>query len=406
MARTRGSRRSRSPRLDDLLARLGRRGDADVLFLDAKVPEDEAHLAPRMAARIRAIRQARAPRLRVVVESCSARVLEAMKGAAPELAYSLDTGPLTGLWPNAEAYSSARHAIRLRHECATIERPRKICVLPFRTLVRIARHDVALVRREARAWRPKVVTFTVNHAAEMRRLVALGVDGVQTDFPDRLRAVVDELRAAQREAPRLATGMTNFSAVCVSEWRATFTSTSPASLPARITAASGTPSLPFGRTIQSIPSGASFFASDATRARSPSAWAPKITTSTAARGAPLETIAPRASRSRASPSSSIATSATRLPLATPSLSTADLGFRIRSIHFAATASPIPSDSSPPACSIASQPPFARIARIDANGTRTRAPAPPRARRKITSSVSRSAVPRASAPSTRASHAIS
>lgn len=37
-----------------------------------------------------------------------------------------------------------------------------------------------------------VVTWTVNDPNEMRRLIGLGVNGIMTDFPDRLRAVLEE----------------------------------------------------------------------------------------------------------------------------------------------------------------------------------------------------------------------
>ncbi|HEY8123055.1 MAG TPA: glycerophosphodiester phosphodiesterase [Myxococcota bacterium] len=42
----------------------------------------------------------------------------------------------------------------------------------------------------------QVHVWTINEPAEMRRLIALGVDGVMSDFPGRLRRVVDETRGA------------------------------------------------------------------------------------------------------------------------------------------------------------------------------------------------------------------
>jgi glycerophosphoryl diester phosphodiesterase len=38
----------------------------------------------------------------------------------------------------------------------------------------------------------QVVTWTVNSAEQMRLMIATGVDGIMTDFPDRLRAVIED----------------------------------------------------------------------------------------------------------------------------------------------------------------------------------------------------------------------
>jgi len=48
----------------------------------------------------------------------------------------------------------------------------------------------------ARALGLKVIPWTVNERADMERLIALGVDGLITDYPDRLRALM-----AEREIP-------------------------------------------------------------------------------------------------------------------------------------------------------------------------------------------------------------
>ena len=45
----------------------------------------------------------------------------------------------------------------------------------------------------------QVVTWTVNTAEQMRSMIATGVDGIMTDFPDRLRAVIED-SSVKREA--------------------------------------------------------------------------------------------------------------------------------------------------------------------------------------------------------------
>lgn len=42
-----------------------------------------------------------------------------------------------------------------------------------------------------------VATWTVNKADDMRSLMAAGVDGIMTDFPDRLRAVLEDAKVAK-----------------------------------------------------------------------------------------------------------------------------------------------------------------------------------------------------------------
>ena len=46
-----------------------------------------------------------------------------------------------------------------------------------------------------------LATWTVNLPEQMRSVTDLGVDGIMTDFPDRLRAVTEDLREATRELP-------------------------------------------------------------------------------------------------------------------------------------------------------------------------------------------------------------
>jgi len=42
----------------------------------------------------------------------------------------------------------------------------------------------------------KVLPWTVNDRSEMTRLIDLGVDGIITDYPDRLRSVMAEKKIA------------------------------------------------------------------------------------------------------------------------------------------------------------------------------------------------------------------
>ncbi len=44
----------------------------------------------------------------------------------------------------------------------------------------------------------QVATWTVNQVEQMRAAIAVGVDGIMTDFPDRLRALVEDCKTGSR----------------------------------------------------------------------------------------------------------------------------------------------------------------------------------------------------------------
>jgi glycerophosphoryl diester phosphodiesterase len=47
----------------------------------------------------------------------------------------------------------------------------------------------------------QVVAWTVNQVEEMHSVIATGVDGIMSDFPDRLRALLEDLQAEQAPKP-------------------------------------------------------------------------------------------------------------------------------------------------------------------------------------------------------------
>jgi glycerophosphoryl diester phosphodiesterase len=169
----------------------------DVVFFDIKVPPDALDVVPRLMARVAELRAQHPHPFHPVFETAHPQVLDAMKAIAPEAHFALDVGPLFGVRPSAVKYSAVKQAILHGTTCATPERPRSSCFRPFHTYRRIARHDVKL-RDAHNAARPeapvrKIVAFTINHPVEMRELLELGFDGVQTDRPDLLARVVSEL---------------------------------------------------------------------------------------------------------------------------------------------------------------------------------------------------------------------
>ncbi|HKJ00443.1 MAG TPA: glycerophosphodiester phosphodiesterase [bacterium] len=114
---------------------------------------------------------------RVVVGSTHHAVFQRVRALAPELPtfYSRRSGTLffLALWSGLSRWYRPPHNV--------LEIPARLGALQLIT---------PRVMRVARRLGLPVLPWTVNDAAEMERLLALGVDGIITDRPDRLAAVI------------------------------------------------------------------------------------------------------------------------------------------------------------------------------------------------------------------------
>lgn len=131
---------------------------------------------------------------RVSIQSFDWRALARVKQRAPEIETvalvhpeTLDPAWLNGLAPDpADPLALFRRA-----------RPFVDAVSPFYRML-LPEGGPALSVEELHAEGFPVIPWTVNDEETMRRLVRLGVDGLITDYPDRLLRVLQELRVPVR----------------------------------------------------------------------------------------------------------------------------------------------------------------------------------------------------------------
>ena len=121
-----------------------------------------------------AILQRRAYLQRVVISSFNPECLLAIKSWEPLLSTSLDPDRQDGTYTPWQLCQQVLgcHANFLLHRHDTLT------------------HDIV---DEAHQHGFSLWTWTVNDPESMRRAIALGVDALMTDYPDRLRQVVDEM---------------------------------------------------------------------------------------------------------------------------------------------------------------------------------------------------------------------
>ena len=183
------------PTFGQFMAWTMRYDEIKTIFLDIKIPEAEIALVPRMLSAIGSVLETYPANARIVFETAFPAVIKAMKQCRPDDDYALDVEPAAGIVIRPSRYSGVRRALRHGNSVATLMRPHATTIAPWSTHRRIIEHDVDLRGRHRRITGEHIdlVSFTVNDPGEMRSLIALGVDGIQTNYPDRLRMVAEEM---------------------------------------------------------------------------------------------------------------------------------------------------------------------------------------------------------------------
>jgi glycerophosphoryl diester phosphodiesterase len=160
----------RVPTLSEVFERYGHSTN---YYIETKNPEDAPGMEAKLVELIREfnLRDAAVEKWQVLIQSFSQRSLLELKEMDPQL-------PLIQLVEKELTSAHIRERLADIHTYAVGIGPARTSV--DQALVDAA-HDHGLV----------VHPYTVNEEAEMRRLIALGVDGMFTDFPDRLNHLLD-----------------------------------------------------------------------------------------------------------------------------------------------------------------------------------------------------------------------
>lgn len=183
----------RMPTLAELAALLEARGAGSVrLNLETKLRPDRPDLAPP-PERFAELLVAELRRLglleRSTVQSFDWRTLRAVQRLAPEL----PTACLTARQRWLDNLADGTWTAGLRLEAHGNSVPRLVAAAGCRIWSPFHGDLDPTDMARARDLGLFVLPWTVNEPARMRELVALGVDGLVTDYPDRLRAVLDAL---------------------------------------------------------------------------------------------------------------------------------------------------------------------------------------------------------------------
>jgi glycerophosphoryl diester phosphodiesterase len=178
------------PTLDALFALVRERGNTRVRFnIETKLTPLNPELAPEPLAFARALLAVvdrHGLRQRVTVQSFDWRTLRAVQQLAPGVA----TVALTSQQPSLNNVADARWTAGLKLADQGGSVPKLVQAVAAGTWSPFHGDLTEPALKEAHALGLLVVPWTVNDAPTMERLIAWGVDGIITDYPDRLRTVM------------------------------------------------------------------------------------------------------------------------------------------------------------------------------------------------------------------------
>ena len=185
----------RIPRLADVFALVKKRGDEHVRFnietkIDPTVPADTAAPEVFVEAVVAAIRAA-GMESRAAIQSFDWRTLVAVRRIAPEIALVA----LTDQQPDEDTMEIGKPGASAWLGGYDVDDhggsvPRTVKALGARVWSPHALDLTPALVAEAHELGLQVIPWTVNDPKDMERAIALGIDGLITDYPDRLRKVL------------------------------------------------------------------------------------------------------------------------------------------------------------------------------------------------------------------------
>jgi glycerophosphoryl diester phosphodiesterase len=191
---------TRMPRLADVFALVRRSGNETVRFnIETKISplHPDRTVAPESFARafIAAIRTGKMAQ-RATIQSFDWRTLRIVQEEAPEITTTCLTAQqrfmnniLAG--EGASPWTAPLHVTQFGGSI-----PRMVKAAGGAVWSPFFEDVTAESVKQAQALGLEVVVWTVNEPADIRRMIGLGVDGIISDYPDRLRAVAGEMGVA------------------------------------------------------------------------------------------------------------------------------------------------------------------------------------------------------------------
>jgi glycerophosphoryl diester phosphodiesterase len=179
------------PSLQEFIAWSSSRPTLRAVFLDIKVPTSVARLASPMIARVERMLADAPGSVEWVYLVADSAAFEAVDRTAPHGRVSFDAEPPSGLVLSPCSQGSVSRALLRGNDFASIIVPFTSTIFPWSTARRIIECDLEKARKGRHV---RVVAGTVNDPEKLECLIMKGIDGIITDYPDRMRSAIGAVR--------------------------------------------------------------------------------------------------------------------------------------------------------------------------------------------------------------------
>lgn len=182
------------PTLEEFIHWLKDKDKVKYVFLDLKVPSEEKELVLVILDQLDTLITKYNPSCNFILETFSIEVLATAKNKYPDLTYCLDVDIPPGFILFPRNYSGVKKAIQNNNTIALVLRPGQTTIGNWMTYRRVMRFDIKKKESYNKENPSRPINFvigcTINNAKEMKCLIKIGINGMQTDYPRRLSNLV------------------------------------------------------------------------------------------------------------------------------------------------------------------------------------------------------------------------
>ncbi|KAA3613018.1 MAG: hypothetical protein D8M58_11955 [Calditrichaeota bacterium] len=186
------------PSLDEVFDWAVQQASLEMVILDIKTPEKYKSQLAGMLDYIQNCIEKYKPTFKIILMSPEKSIVKEMKKLAPQFNYTYDIELPVFLVLDPQEFSAVDKAVNLGDRFASVGRP-TAQLGPWTTLRRLLQYDVFQKTKYAGTDKEieDLITWTINRKREMRCLLRMGINGIITDRPERLKKVCDKLLKKQ-----------------------------------------------------------------------------------------------------------------------------------------------------------------------------------------------------------------